>query len=128
MRFLVDAALSPQVGQTLCAAGHDAVHVRDFGLQTAPDDMVLDLALRERRVLVSADADFATLLAIRGSRAPSIALFRRSSPRRPEAQGALILANLASVAPLLERGSVVVFEQTRIRVRLLPIAGRSDES
>jgi hypothetical protein len=41
MKFLVDNALSPDVAAALNAAGHDGVHVRDYNLAAATDDVIL---------------------------------------------------------------------------------------
>lgn len=59
MRFLIDNALSPEVAHLLKDAGHDAVHVRDYGLHAAEDPVILERAGIEERVVVSADSDFA---------------------------------------------------------------------
>jgi predicted nuclease of predicted toxin-antitoxin system len=93
VRFLIDNNLSPALAEILRAAGHDVSHLREIGLQTATDEVVLARARAEQRVLVSADTDFGALLARSRAEFPSVLLMRRLVGRRAAEQAATILAN-----------------------------------
>lgn len=120
MRFLIDNALSPLIAAGLNAAGHDALHVRAIDLQHAADDTILDRARQDDRVLVSADADFGAILAQRNANRPSVILFRKHTERRPDRQIELLLTNLPQIESALQKGAIVIFEESRLRLRLLP--------
>lgn len=121
MRLLVDANLSPRVAELLRADGHDAVHVRERGLQRAEDPEVAGLAVTEERVLVSEDTDFAALLAHSGADRPSLVLLRSGDPLTPDAQARVLGDALTTAEGDLSSGAIVVVEPARLRIRLLPL-------
>lgn len=121
MKFLVGSALSPSLAEGLQKAGYDAIHVRDLKMQSAEDAEIFDLAKREDRIIISADTDFGTLLALRGETKPSVILFRRRVTRHPQKQLQLLLTNFADLDADLQKGCVIVFEESRMRIRTLPI-------
>jgi len=122
VRFLIDNALSPEVARRLRDAGHDAVHVRDYDLHAAEDAVILERAENEARVIVSADSDFAMLLAVQGRSKPSFILFREPDIIRAGDYVNRILTSLPLVESELDAGCVVSFRRGRTRVRSLPFA------
>src|SRR4029079_7982109 len=121
MKFPIDNALSPALAALLQQAGHDAIHVRSIGLQHTDDDVIFECAAVEHRIVVSADADFGTLLAVRSSQQPSVIQFRGEGSRKPAPLARTRLANLPQLVDALENASIVRCEPARVRVRALPI-------
>jgi len=71
-------------------------------MHAATDEAVFERATVESRVVVSADTDFGTLLALREAISPSVILFRAASLRRADDQVALILRALSSIDTALQ--------------------------
>ena len=121
MRFLLDANLSPRGAAALRDAGHEARHVQDLGLLTAQDQEILDRAAAEGDVIVTADADFAMLLAVHRAVRPSVIHLRHVAELSWQAHVELLLANLSAILGDLEAGAVVSLSPQRLAVRRLPI-------
>jgi predicted nuclease of predicted toxin-antitoxin system len=76
VKFFVDMPLSPDLAQWLIDEGHDVIHARDIGFDQASDAEIVAHAKREARTIITADLDYPRLLALAGSAAPSLILFR----------------------------------------------------
>jgi Domain of unknown function (DUF5615) len=60
VRFLIDEMFPPMTCELLAERGHDAVHVRDRGVNARPDSEVAAVPIREDRALVTENVkDFA---------------------------------------------------------------------
>jgi predicted nuclease of predicted toxin-antitoxin system len=125
VKLLLDANLSPEVARRLNEAGHDAIHVVEIGLMTAPDPEIMEAAVEANRVLLTADSDFAAMLALGGARVPSVVLLRSADHMRPPDQAGLLLANLPRVEDELTKGAIVTLNRRHLRVRELPIERNS---
>ena len=122
MNFLIDNMLSVELAQALMVHGHESVHVRGLGLAAALDVELLEVAKAHRRVIVSADRDFGTLLAELKADQPSVIYLRGGVERDPVLRADRIASNLPRIAPALAAGAIVVIEPGRIRIRKLPIS------
>jgi predicted nuclease of predicted toxin-antitoxin system len=121
MKFLIDNALSHIIAQGLQKAGFEAIHVRDIGLHSASDSVIFEHAFKNEQIIISADTDFGTLLALRQYAKPSVILFRTSN-KRPQYQLSLLTSHISEIKDALTNGSIIVIEDNRIRIRALPIS------
>lgn len=120
MRFLVDMPLSPELAAWLVQKGHDAVHAHEEGLVRAPDEVILERARNERRVVVTADLDYPRLLSLAQAEGPGLILFRGGNYSEQDAVERLARA-LEAVPDEELPNSIVVIERGRIRRRRLPL-------
>lgn len=120
MRFLADAGISPKTVRFLLDAGHQAVHVRSIGMQTAVDQAVIQRAVEEGAVVLTFDLDFGDILALGVLDRPSVVIFRLSDERAEFINSRLAVV-LAERRPDLEAGALILVEDTRYRMRKLPI-------
>ena len=58
MKLLFDQNLSHHLVEMLAALFPDSSHVRSFGLQSADDEVIWELARRQNFTLVSEDSEF----------------------------------------------------------------------
>ncbi len=104
----------------LRGTGHDVVHLRDEGLQRLPDDEIFAKAIAEQRVIMTFDLDFGEIAARCTDTWTSMVVFRLANATSPH----VILrldATLPRLGEPLEKGAVVVVEESRVRIRHLPI-------
>jgi predicted nuclease of predicted toxin-antitoxin system len=119
VRFLADMGVSPRVVAWLNEKGHDAVHLSDRGLERAADAEIFQLAAAEERIVLTFDLDFGEIVALSADRS-SVILFRLRSARTTQVIDRLQRV-LADSSTQLALGAVVVVEDLRHRVRMLPL-------
>jgi len=112
--------VSGAVAEWLRSAGHDVLHLRDENLHHLPNGEIFLKAALESRIVLTFDLDFGEILALIGARRVSVVLFRLHNTRSSH-----VIDRLASVlsesGEPLEQGAIVVVEESRYRVRRLPI-------
>ncbi len=120
MRFLVDMNVSPKIAAVLRQEGHDAIHLSELGLGDADDVDVFARAAAESRIVVTFDLDFGEIVAASAARHTSVLLFRLRSMRFDNVRRRLAAA-LRGATEALAAGAVVIVDETRLRIRRLPI-------
>src|SRR6266550_8577415 len=124
MKILVDMNLSPDWVTVLTNHGITAVHWSTVGDPRAPDDLIMDWARANGYVVFTHDLDFGAALALTQAEGPTVIQVRTQdvTPEHLEPQVINVLENNSAQ---LEAGCLIVLDEARSRVRILPLTLRS---
>lgn len=120
MKFIADIHISTQTVASLSEKGYIIKRVSEILSFNAKDEEILDLALREESTITTQDLDFSSMLAKRGMSKPSV-ITLRINVFKPDRVTKILEMILPQVESELNRGSIVIVEEDRIRIRKLPI-------
>jgi predicted nuclease of predicted toxin-antitoxin system len=102
------------------ASGLVGLHWSSVGDPRADDATIMAWALAHGHAVFTHDLDFGTVLALTHAGGLSV-IQVRSQRVLPEQIGPLVLAALAQYETELSAGALIVVEETRSRVRVLPL-------
>ncbi len=120
MRILADMGVDVRVIDWLRQQGHDAIHLRDESLHRMPNGEIFAKGISENRTIITFDLDFGEIVALAKGQRVSVILFRLHNTRTSHLIDRLATV-LADSADALSKGAVVVVEESRHRVRYLPV-------
>ena len=118
--LLIDMNLSPAWVAVLRRQGWESVHWSDVGNSRASDREIMDWALAHGYIVFTHDLDFGTMLALTHEAGPSVLQIRAESILPDHIEGPVIAA-LNQHESDLASGALVVVDESRSRVRVLPI-------
>jgi len=120
LKVLIDMNLSPKLAQILKNHGIEAIHWKDVGPLEAPDEEILFWAKKRNFIVITHDLDFGAILAATKTNAPSVVQIRTLNVT-PEIIGPKLVKLLRKFREILERGALVVVDERKARVRILPL-------
>lgn len=120
IRLVIDMNLSAEWVAELAQHGWSADHWSNIGDPRADDTVIMAWALVNGHVVFTHDLDFGTMLALTDATGPSV-LQVRSQSVLPEDIGPMVIAALRQHDAALEAGALVVVDEKRSRVRVLPL-------
>ncbi len=116
MKFKIDENLPVEFAEVLASEGHDAVSVVTQGLQGKDDTTLISRCLKEERILVTLDLDFADIRAYPPQDLHGVVVLRASRHDREHLTRVFRQALPLMRSEPLERHLWVV-EETRVRIR-----------
>ena len=120
MKLLIDMNLPPYLVDIFIEQGWQTKHWSAVGNPSANDSAIMEWARDNGYVVLTHDLDFGTLLAVTHAQGPSVIQVRTQDILSQNFQVRLI-QTLRKYKPILEKGALIVIDETRSRVRVLPL-------
>mgnify|MGYP001296737908 CR=1 FL=1 len=120
VKIVIDMNLSPDWVSVLEHHERSAVHWSDGGDPRATDRVIMDWAVTHEYVVFTHDLDFGTMLALTHANGPSV-LQIRAEDILPDHLENIVISALKQHDTDLASGALVVVDESRTRVRILPI-------
>ncbi len=120
MKFLIDMNLSPDWRRVFERNGWEAVHWSEVGDPKAPDRTIMAWAAENGCIVFTHDFDFGAILAGSQARRPSV-IQVRARDVMPDHLEPIVAAAIRQLEPLLRAGALVIVDEARARVRVLPL-------
>ena len=120
VKILIDMNLSPQWVDLFRKHGIDAVHWSTMGDPRAKDQVIMQWAKDNGRIIFTHDLDFGTMLALTKADAPSVIQMRAQNVL-PEYLGNTVIFAIKQYGLELEKGALIVLDDRMNRVRILPL-------
>ncbi len=118
MRFLADEGISPVTVAWLRRHGHDVISVREQGLFSVDDSIILAMALASEAVLLTRDvSDFSRISYLAGEPHYGIVLLRPGKDETPANVNELLSKFLTRHSTVDLASRIVVISPKRIRFR-----------
>jgi predicted nuclease of predicted toxin-antitoxin system len=121
MKILVDMNLSPEWVDAFARQGIPAVHWSSVGNPRADDSELMDWARANNHIVFTHDLDFGATLALTQAESPSV-IQVRTQDVTPAHLERTVVEVLRRNETALEEKALIVLEEGRSRVRILPLA------
>jgi predicted nuclease of predicted toxin-antitoxin system len=120
MKILVDMNLSPIWENYISGEGIECLHWSKIGKGNEPDSFLFEYAKKNDYLILTHDLDFGAILAHSGENGPSVIQIR-SNNITPEYFGKKLISVIKQAETYLEDGALIVLDETRSRIRVLPL-------
>ena len=120
MKILIDMNLSPDWVAAFAAENIDSIHWSEVGDPRAEDPEIMHHARENDCIVFTHDLDFGTMLALTQAEYPSVIQVRAQNIL-PSHLAKIVVSVLRENKESLERGCLIVVDESKARVRILPL-------